>query len=314
MQARFAAAFCLRLPLVLTVASMPLVAGCLESSALDSAPVTVWGGRGSNPGQFQKPRGMAIDGQDQIYIVDFAARIQVFDCSGQYLRGWRTREHRLGKPVGLGIARDGQLLVADTHYHRVLVYSSEGELLKTVGGKAGSGPGEFGLVTDVAQDSQGCYYVSEYGENDRIQKFDPQWNYVLQWGGHGQAPGQMIRPQGIAVDGQDRVWVADSCNHRIQVFDSKGNLLDCWGAEGSDPGQLQYPYGLQLAPDGSVYVAEFGNHRLQKFARDGTSLGCWGSHGRQPGQLHSPWAVVCDRRGNVHVLDTYNHRVQTVRF
>ena len=63
---------------------------------------------------------MAIDDQDQLYIVDMTARIQVFDGDGKFLRGWQTPEHAHGKPTGLSIAPDGILLVADTHYYRVL--------------------------------------------------------------------------------------------------------------------------------------------------------------------------------------------------
>ena len=46
-------------------------------------------------------------------------------------------------------------------------------------------------VTDVVQDSQGYYYVAEKGEYDRIQKFSPEGDFILQWGGHGTEPGQM---------------------------------------------------------------------------------------------------------------------------
>ena len=84
--------------------------------------------------------------------------------------------------------------MADTHYYRVLVYSPEGKLLDTLGGKLGQKPGEFGFVTSAVQDRQGNYYVSEYGDYDRIQKFSPQRRFIRQWGGHGAEPGQFIRP------------------------------------------------------------------------------------------------------------------------
>ena len=256
---------------------------------------------------------MAIDAVDRIYVVDMTARIQVFDCQGHFLNGWQTPEHDFGKPTGLSIGRDGQLLVADTHNYRVLIYSPDGELLDSIGGTAGERPGQFGLVTDAVQDSRGNYYVAEYGECDRIQKFSPDGQFLLQWGGHGSLPGQFRRPQNLAIDENDQIWVTDACNHRIQVFDTEGNLLKCWGTQGTAPGELQYPYDLALAADGSVYISEFGNHRIQKFTADGRSLGCWGTHGRGEGQLFNPWALVQDQSGMIHVLDTNNHRVQTVR-
>jgi DNA-binding beta-propeller fold protein YncE len=273
----------------------------------------VWGRRGISDGRLNKPRAMAIDAADRLYIVDMTARIQVFDREGNYLRGWQTPEHDKGRPTGLAIGLHGEVLVADTHYYRVLVYSPEGKLLRTVGGVSGHEPGQFGLVTAAVQDRDANLYVAEYGDYDRIQKFAPDGRFLKQWGGHGSEPGQFIRPQKIVFDAQDRLWVTDACNHRIQVFDREGKLLFYWGTQGSDPGQLYYPYDLALAPDGTLYVCEFGNHRVQHFTADGHSLACWGISGREPGQLDNPWALVRDSRGSIHVLDTNNHRVQRIK-
>jgi DNA-binding beta-propeller fold protein YncE len=279
----------------------------------------VWGRRGLSDGRLQKPRAMAVDRQDQLYIVDMTGRIQVFTADGDYLRSWRTPEIDNGKPSGLSFDRHGNLLVADTHYFRVLVYTPLGEPIpdETIGGTNGHAPGEFGFVTDAVQDSKGNYYVSEYGEYDRIQKFSPDRQFLFQWGGHGTEPGQFVRPQNLAVDDQDQIWVADACNHRIQVFNATGDqaqLVRIWGQQGTQIGQLSYPYDLVLDGRGHIYIAEFGNHRVQKFTLDGQSLGCWGKHGRRDGELHQPWALVQDSQGRIHVLDTYNHRVQRIRF
>lgn len=277
----------------------------------------VWGRHGLSDGRFHKPRAIAVDSHDELYIVDKTGRIQVFDSEGQFLRGWKTPEVEKGKPTGLTIDRRGNLLVSDTHYHRVLCYDREGNLLeeRTIGGTPGPGEGEFGFVTDSVEDSQGNIYVAEYGDFDRIQKFSPEGAFLMQWGGHGSSPGQFIRPQSLAVDQRDRIWVADACNHRIQVFEVNGSeakLVKIWGVHGSKPGQLAFPYGI-LLHGGDVYVAEFGNHRVQKFTQDGESLGTWGTVGRRSGELNRPWALVRDKAGRIHVLDTDNHRVQTFR-
>ncbi|OHB86100.1 MAG: hypothetical protein A2V98_26105 [Planctomycetes bacterium RBG_16_64_12] len=287
--------------------------GCRRDGNTMGRLEMVWGRRGVSDGRFQKPRAMAIDDQDRIYVVDMTARIQVFDTRGRFLHGWRTPAKEAGKPTGLSVGRDGRILVADTHYYRLLAYSPFGELLQTIGGTFGQQPGQFGLVTDAVEDSQGNLYIGEYGEYDRIQKFASDGQFLLQWGGPGFPPGRFARPQNLAIDPQERIWVADACNHRIQVFDTEGKLLQLWGAQGRQPGRLCYPYDLVLAPDDSVYVAEFGNHRIQRFTSDGRSLGCWGSHGRDEGQLANPWALVRDSQGYIHVLDTGNHRVQKVR-
>ena len=304
---------CRRLGLLLaTLAWLP---GCIGGDPDLRALELVWGQRGLGPGKFQKPRAIAIDGQDRLYLVDMTARIQVFDRDGNFLHGWKTPESKNGRPSGLTISRDGdQLLMADTHYFRMLVYGLDGQPLDelTIGGVQGHGEGEFGFVTDVVQDSQHNYYIGEYGDYDRIQKFSPDGEFMLQWGGHGEEPGQFRRPQNIDVDDQDRIWVADACNHRLQVFSPEGELLFYWGEEGSQPGQLYYPYDLALDGRGHVYICEYGNHRVQKFTLEGESLACWGTEGRGPGQLHNPWALAIDSHGSIHVVDSNNHRVQRI--
>jgi sugar lactone lactonase YvrE len=261
---------------------------------------------------------VAIDQQQRLYIVDMIGRIQVFDTDGEYLFGWHLPDIEKGKPSGLSFDREGNLMVADSHYSRVLFYTPTGQLLslRTIGGKVGHEPGEFHYVADAVQDSQGNYYVADYGENARIQKFSPHGQFILQWGSQGPAPGQFMRPQSLAVDDQDLIWVADACNHRIQVFDATGSeakLVRIWGQQGAQPGQLSYPYDLALDGEGHLYVCEFGNQRIQKFTLHGESRGCWGQAGRQPGELSRPWALALDQQQRVHVLDTYNHRVQRIK-
>lgn len=290
-----------------------LFAGCQRAPTNAGKLEAVWGRQGLADGRFQKPRAMTIDSEDRLYIVDMSARIQVFTPDGQFLRGWQTPEHVRGRPTGLSIARDGRVLVADTHYYRVLIYSADGKLLKTMGGTRGPGPGEFGLVTDIVDDAEGNLYVAEYGQFDRIQKFNRDGKFLQQWGGHGSKPGQFVRPQKLAFDAEQHLWVTDACNHRIQVFDTSGKLLRCWGQQGGGLGQLKYPYDLALDGQGHVYVCEFGNHRVQKFTLDGKSLGAWGHSGRKSGELFNPWALAYDSRGRLHVLDTGNHRVQRIR-
>ncbi|MCA9226262.1 MAG: hypothetical protein KDA47_11650 [Planctomycetales bacterium] len=291
--------------------------GCRRGEASTGELELVWGRRGITKGRMHKPRAMAIDAEDLLYIVDMTARIQVFTRDGEYVRGWQTPEFKNGKPSGLTFANDGNLLVADTHYFRVLVYTPLGELLedRTIGGVCGHGPGEFNFVTDALQDSAGNYYVAEYGEYDRVQKFSPERDFLYQWGSHGSEPGQFVRPQNMVIDKQDQIWVADACNHRIQIFDVTGDsakLVRMWGEEGVEPGQIRYPYDLVLDGREHLYLCEFGNHRVQKFTLDGQFVAAWGVGGRREGELNQPWSLVIDSHGRTHVLDTYNHRVQRI--
>jgi DNA-binding beta-propeller fold protein YncE len=279
-------------------------------------PDKVWGKRGVQDGDFSRPRAAAIDpATGDLFVVDFTARIQRFDLNGEYLGPtWTTPDFRNGRPSGLSIGRDGHLIVADSHYHCVRVYDHAGTELKTMGGVGGDQPGQFGYVSDCVQDADGCYYVSEFGQNQRITKLDSDGRFVACWGEQGTGPLQFNRVRALAIGPDGLLYAADACNHRIQVLTRDGQFVREFGAPGTEAGQFMYPYDVCFGPGGELYVAEYGNQRIQKLSADGKSLGIWGKPGRGPGELSSPWAVAVDRHGRVHVIDTENHRVQRVRF
>ena len=288
------------------------LAGC--DSGGGSSPDRVWGVHGTKPGWLQKPRAAVFDKDDHLYLMDLTDRVQVFDRDGQYLRGWRMPELNVDGPSGVSVDRYGRLLVADTHFYRILVFSPKGEILLQIGdGVQGSTPGRFGYPCDVVCDRAGNFYVADYGENDRVQVFSPAGKWLRQWGGQGYGPGEFLRPRALAIDGDDQIYVADSGTHRIQVFSTEGKLLRTWGTRGAGPGELAYPFDVAIGPDGSVFVCEYGNHRVQKFTKDGQPLATWGESGRRPGQLFNPWALAVDSSGAVSVVDSNNHRVQRFR-
>ncbi len=303
----------------------PIAAACLAGCSIEadvdaSTAATpglelLWGLHGVRDGRLHRPRVIALDANDQLYIADLTDRIQVFDRDGHYKHGWRTPGLNVDGPSGLTVDATGRVLVADTHFYRVLIYDREGTRLGQIGdGVQGTTPGRFGYATDTLVDEAGCVYVSEYGENDRIQVFDPAGEFLRQWGGHGYAPGQFLRPRAMAFDGQGLIHVADTGNHRIQVFDRDGRLINRFGRRGASAGQMAYPFDLSFAPDGTLVVCEYGNSRVQRFDGQGKSLGVWGGPGREPGRLDNPCAAAVDRTGAVHVVDSNNHRVQRFRF
>jgi DNA-binding beta-propeller fold protein YncE len=223
---------------LLTLVALTLLPGC--DAGEQSVPDLIWGIHGRKPGWLVKPRAAVFDATDHLYVVDLTDRVQVFDREGKYLRGWRMPDFNVDGPSGVSIDRNGRLLVADTHFYRVLVFSPEGKILLQIGdGVQGTTPGRFGYPCDVVADKAGNFYVADYGENDRVQVFSPQGKWLRQWGGHGYEPGQFVRPRALAIDDQDRLYVADSVANRIQVFDTKGK---------PDPANSPIPTMSRLAP------------------------------------------------------------------
>ncbi len=296
---------------VLLLAAIAVAAGCGPSTK----PDLVWGKRGVLDGDLMRPRAAVIDNENRLWIVDFTARIQAYNLDGEYIGPtFTTPDFRNGRPSGLGLTRDGKLIVCDSHYSCIRFYEADGSLIRTFGGVKGNGPGEFGYISDAVQDADGFFYVSEFGINERITKLDADGNFVASFGKPGTGEGEFSRIRALALGPDGLLYIADACNHRIQVFRRSGDFVKIIGSEGTGVGELKYPYDIAFGPKGDLYVIERGNHRLQKFSIDGVSKGVWGGPGRLPGQFSDPWALVVDHKGRVHVIDTENHRVQRIKF
>ncbi len=82
-----------------------------------------WGGRGTDDGQFRRPRGVAVDAAGNVYVADTGNnRIQMFDSQGRFLAKWGTTGSSLGqfrRPSGVAVDADGNIYVADASNNRV---------------------------------------------------------------------------------------------------------------------------------------------------------------------------------------------------
>ena len=157
----------------------------------------------------------------------------------------------------------------------------------------------------------GEIWVCEYTAAERVQRFTPDGARLLAgFGRFGPAPGEFNRAEGLCVDREDRLYVADSCNHRIQVFDADGQWLRSYGRAGAGSGELSYPYDIRVDDAGNQFVCEFGNSRVQVFDANDQPIEILGGPGAAPGRFSNPWSLALDSRGNLYVADAGNHRVQ----
>jgi DNA-binding beta-propeller fold protein YncE len=286
--------------------------GCDGRSHQTDGPevLDTFGESGRGQGQFVYPRAIDIAADGSLFIVDKTGRIQKLGLDGDFLGVMEMPLIETGKPTGLSVAPNGNLYVADTHYHRVVIFSPDGTLIDEFG-KFGQEDGCFIYPTDVAFSEDGRVFVGEYGGNDRISVFGEQGDFLYSFGDPGSGSGQFARPAALCVDKSRKcLYVADACNHRIAIYDLDGNLLRYIGSAGRAAGQLRYPYDLTLLSDGTLVVCEYGNNRLQLFSAEGQSLAVYGSAGRQLGQLAYPWGVAVDSRRRAFVVDSGNMRVQ----
>ena len=284
-----------------------------ESSRFHSqlfSEVQVIGSRGTAPGQFNKPRSIALDANDNLFVVDMTARVQKFSPDGAFSSFWQMPQTDKGKPKGMCRDARGNIVVVEPHYSRVNHFTSDGQLAAQWG-THGTNAGELALPRAVAVDGQGRIFVSEYGSTERVQSFSPDGKQLLRViGREGSGNGEFNRAEGLGLDSAGRLYVADSCNHRIQVFSPEGKWLRSYGRPGTGPGEMSYPYDIRVDAAGYQFVCEFGNSRIQVFDAQDKLLEILGGVGSAPGLFSNPWSIALDSQGNLYVADSGNHRVQ----
>ena len=258
-------------------------------------------------GQFlPAPRGLYSDADDNVFVLDDAGRVLVYNSEGRITQQWEMPEFAAGKPEGIWELLDGKIGVADTHYHRVVIFNSDGTVSRMFGSQ-GTAPGQFVFPVSIAQDPGGFLYVGEYGDKQRIQKFTADGQYVTEFGEHGTGEGQFQRPSGMSWQNGE-VYVVDAFNNRIQVFSDDGKFLRVVTLpEKSAP--LEYPYDMRVTKDNLIYVIENKSARLTVMRPDGTIVGRFGKPGRGLNEFYQPWDLTVLTDGRVLVADTGNHRL-----
>ena len=298
----------LRILAMLCAVAMCLgLSGCLGSSGAAELPVVdstiiripVDGKR------MPAPRALTVSKDRELYVLDDSGRILVYDEKNTLIRQWSMPESSVGKPEGIRILQDGRVAIADTHYHRIVFFSKQGELLSMFGSE-GEKPGEFTYPVDLMQDPRGFLYVAEYGGSDRIQKFTLDGKFVLEFGGLGTEMGKFQRPSGM-VWLDSKIYVADAINSRVQVFSDQGQSLEV--LDWADQGGLYYPYDIALSPHGQFFFVEYGACRVTVADPAGKLVAQFGHEGRGHHELWTPWALAVSEDNRLFIADTGNRRI-----
>ncbi|CAF1438157.1 unnamed protein product, partial [Adineta steineri] len=135
-------------------------------------------------------------------------------------------------------------------------------------------------------------------------------------GSAGSLSTMLNSPQGIYVDSNLNLYIADCANNRIQ-FVQTGllNGVTIFGAGSSTNFILNYPTGIVLDANGYLFIVDSYNHRIVASSSTGFRciVGCSGG-GSSASQLSFPQSMAFDSYGNIYVTDRNNSRVQQFSF
>merc|ERR1711872_1212116 len=130
------------------------------------ALVRKFGARGSQPGFFTWPRGIAVGADNTIIVADSSNhRVQIFDETGQtrfWLGGYGNGEGEFDCLAGVAVNRIGR------------------QFIRTFGSQ-GAGNGQFNYPWGLCTDALGFIYVCDK-ENHRVQVFQSDGTFVAKFG------------------------------------------------------------------------------------------------------------------------------------
>jgi DNA-binding beta-propeller fold protein YncE len=267
------------------------------------------GGLGTENGQFNFPRGLAVDNAGNIYVADTNnGRIQKFSPTGGFLSvigkpGSGPGEFR--EPCGIAIDSNGNIYVADVSNHRVQKLKPDGTFIAEWKGPE---PGFYG-PRDVAVGPDNSVYVVDQG-HAQIVKFDSNGKVLAVWGSAGKEDGQFADATSVVIDGKNnKVYVADPRSKRICVFDTNGKFLATWAVADWHPAGWTFQDLAIDAQAGRLYASSVGTDEVLVFDLTGKKIASLKPAPPETLQGASSLALI---KGRLYVLNTYSSRVSRI--
>lgn len=139
--------------------------------------------------------------------------------------------------------------------------------------------------------------------------------------GWEQLPGDYVHRDvaGVAVDGEDRVYLMCRGDHPVLIYDQKGKFLRSWGE-----GDFSYrTHGIYVAPNGTIFCTDDGQHTVRQFTPEGKLLMTMGTKNtpsdsgydgksldsikRGAGPFNRPTNVAIGPKGDIYITDGYGN-------
>jgi gliding motility-associated-like protein len=264
--------------------------------------------------------------------------------------GGLAKTAKLNSPTGIAVDKNGIVYIADWLNHRIRKIDAAGLITTIAGtgivGYSGDGGPAINAklnlegAVDIALDSKGNLYISQ-PELFIVRKIDPAGiittvigNGIKGYSGdNGNAlNAQLTLPNGLAIDKNDNIYVADAGSNTVRKISSAGMITTFAGSPGNgysgDGGpatnakfQIGSPTGLAVDGCGNVYVADYSNHVIRKIDPAGIISTVAGNNiGNVTGDggpatsasIWFPANVAVDPSNNLYIPDAFNNTIRKV--
>jgi serine/threonine-protein kinase len=299
---------------------------------------------------FNFPYDLVIDAKGTVYISDyFVSLIRkitpagiVSTFAGGYPQGktnGKGTDARFAYPSCMVLDAVGNIYVSDAINNQIRKITPDSVVTTFAGsGAPGSADGNAATATfnkpvGMAMDAAGNIYVGE-SYNNKIRKITPDGVVSTFAGsgvvGHADGIGMAAtfrNIQGITIDKQGSLYVADAGNNLIRKIDKGGVVTTLAGSVGQ-PGNINgtgtlasfnYPSDVAVDVLGNVYVADQENNLIRKITPDGvvSTLAGTGSPGNANGigataSFNYPTSLFIDNYGNIFVTDAGSDLIRKI--
>jgi len=214
-------------------------------------------------------------------------------------------------PYSIFVTLNGDVYVDNSFYNYQIdkwtLNATSGVIVMYVNGTC------YGLFIDI-DDNLYCSNGPSHQVVKRSLNGDVNTSVIVAGTGiAGNASNMLNNPQGIFLDINLNLYVADCGNSRIQLFQSgqlNGTTITINGSNGTF--QLSCPTKIVLDADGYLFIVDCNNSRILGSSSTGFRciVGCTGTSGSTSNQLLLPHSLSFDSYGNLFVIDTGNNRLQ----
>lgn len=296
----------------------------LETDA-SGAPMGGWHDGAKELAVFNRPSGLTVDKQGNIYVADSANHhIRKISADGTVTtvagEGYIGDENGVGSaarfyyPQDVAVAEDGSLYIADTLNHLIRQITPEGEVItlnafsdrvvEIIGGLAVPAgdyldgrlaEARFNEPTSIAIDQKGNLYVSDSG------------NHLIRY---------------IDLTNREVSTVAGKVPANAPIYSDHALYADGGYADGeAETALFHFPKGIAITDEGGLLIADSSNHVIRYYLHGqvstlagnptdyGSINGINGHH-----QLHHPTDVAVLANGHILIADSFNHQIRQLEY